>query len=202
MGKLVNGVVNILANLQVTLAPARKLVVEGVCQRRQLFLGRKVVRDATHLLCRAVIEKLPHLLPDTNSPQFLPQSDVVREMLLKLIPLRIAIRTINWPLRLRMGLCLIHEICHPSRDRLNQYLRSLTFEEVEHMEVAVPLSDLGPELARDLDRWLHARAVHFNRIHSFARGRKSVEIILAPHVLVPLAKHVKRVAKNLVALDL
>src|SRR5437773_10279731 len=202
MREFVNGVVNVLANLKVPFAPTCKLVVEGISQRRELFLRRKMVRDSAHLLCRAVIKEIPHLLADTDSPQLLPQADVVSKLLLDLVPRRILVWLIHWPLYFRMGLCLVHEISNPGGDRLNQYLRSLTFEEVEHVEVAVAFGNLGPEFAGDFHRRFHPRAVHFNRIQSFARSSKGLEIIFAPHVLVPLAKYVESIAKNLVALYL
>src|SRR5205823_11812884 len=202
MREFVNGVVNVLSYLEVTFAPARKLVVEGIRQRCQLFLRRKVVRDSAHLLGSAVVEEIPHLLSHTNAPKLFAQSNIVSKLLLDLVPRRIFVWLIHWPLRFSMGLRLVHEICDPGGDWLDQYLRSLTFEEVEHVEVAVAFCDLRPEFAGDFYRRFHARAVHFNRVHSFAGICKSIEIVLTPHVLVPFAKYVERIAKNLVALYL
>jgi hypothetical protein len=77
---------------------------------------------------------------------------------------------IDWPFRDRVRLSLIHQIGHPGRDRLDQHLRAFALEEFEHVEVAVALGELRPELAGDLHQRFHAGAIHLDGIHFFARG--------------------------------
>ena len=152
------------------------------------------MRDSAKLFCRAVIEKVPHLLSHADAPQFLAQADVVSKLFLELVPLWILVRLVHRPLRLGMRFSLIHQVRHPGCDRFNDHLSTLAFQELEHVEVAVAFGDLRPEFTGDLHHRLHPHAVHFNGVHSFSRGVQRLEIVLAPHVLVPLAKHVESIA--------
>jgi hypothetical protein len=70
------------------------------------------------------------------------------------------------------------------------------------VEVAVTLGGLRPKFASDLHHRLHAEAIHFNGIHPVSRVMQRLEIILAPHVLMPLAEDVERVAQHLIVFDL
>ncbi len=81
------------------------------------------------------------------------------------------------------------------------HLRAFALQEFEHVEVAVALGDLRPELAGDLHHRLHLGAVDFDGVHLLARRGQGIQIVLAPHVLVHLAEHVEGVAQNLVALE-
>src|ERR1700691_3434915 len=121
-----------------------------------------MMRNAAHVLYRTVIEELPCLLSEADTPKLLMQSNIVGEILLELIPLRIAMWAGNRPFRNRMRLGLVHQVSHPSRNRLHDHLRTFAFEEIEHVEVAITLGDLGPELARNLHHRLHLGAVNFN----------------------------------------
>src|SRR6266567_6875401 len=122
-------------------------------------------------------------------------------MLFQFPPLRISVRTIRRPLGLRVRFRLVHEVCHPSRDRLHQDLRAFPLEEFEHVEVAVALGNLRPELASNLNHRLHLGAVHFNAIHLFASGGQSIQIVPAPQMFVHLAEHIEGVSQNLVTLE-
>ena len=102
-------------------------------------------------------------------------------------------RAIDRPLRLGVRLRLVHQVRNPGRDRLDQHLRAFALQEIEHVEVAVAFGDLRPELAGDLHQRLHPRAIHLDGVHLFAGSVQSVQIVLAPHVLVPLAEHVESV---------
>ena len=82
------------------------------------------------------------------------------------------------------------------------YLRAFALQEIEHVEIAIAFGDLRPEFARDLHHRLHLGAVHLDAIHLVASGSQSAEIILSPHMLVPLAEDVKGVSQNLVLLEL
>ncbi len=111
-------------------------------------------------------------------------------------------RTIRRPLGLGMCLGLVHQVRYPRCDRLNQNLRAFALKEIEHVEVAVTFGELRPELARDLYHRLHLGAIHLNRVKFLAGSGQGVEIVIAPEVLVHLAKNVEGIAENLVALKL
>ena len=123
-------------------------------------------------------------------------------MLFHLPPLGIAVRTIHRPFCLGVRFGLVHQVRHPGRDRLDDDLRAFALKEFEHVEVAVAFGDLRPEFARDLHHRLHLGAIHFDGVHLFARRSQCIQIVLAPHMFVHLAEHVKGVAQNLVALEL
>ncbi len=94
-------------------------------------------------------------------------------------------RTVHRPLGFCMGLGLIHQVRHPGGDRLHHDLRALALQEVEHVEVAVAFGDLRPEFAGDLHYRLDLGAIHFDRFILLASSFQRIQIILAPHVLVP-----------------
>ena len=162
MAEFVDGVIDVLANLEVPFAAARELVIERVRHLRQLGLRNKFVGDPAQVPDGAMVEEVPHALTCANSPQFFAQSDVVRKVLLELIPLGIPMRAIHRPLRNGVSFRLVHQIRDPGCDWLNQHLCAFALQEVEHVEVAVTLGDLRPELAGDLHHRLHAGAVHFD----------------------------------------
>jgi hypothetical protein len=202
VAEFVHGVVHVLAHFEVSLTAACELVVKRMRQLGEFGLRRKMMGDAAEILCRAVVEEAPHPLANSDAPQFFAQTDVVGKLLLNFVPLGIAMRSIHRPLRFGVRFRLVHEVGYPRRDRLDQYLRAFALQELEHVEVAVAFGGLRPELAGDLYQRLHARAVDLNRVHLFPRRSEGVQIILAPHVLVPLSEDVEGVAKNLIALDL
>ena len=69
------------------------------------------------------------------------------------------------------------------------------------MEVAVAFGDLRPEFSSDLYHRLYPGTVNFNRVHLLAGSVQGVQVVLAPHVLVPLAEHVEGVAQDFVLFD-
>src|SRR5580693_9206059 len=137
MAQLVDGVINVLSNLQVALSSSCELVVERMRQIREFILRYQVVGNATHLLDRTVIKEIPHALPGANTPELLAQTDVVGELLFGFVPLRILMRAIDRPFRYGVRFGLVHEVGDPSGNRLNQDLCAFAFEELEHVEVAV-----------------------------------------------------------------
>ena len=68
MAELVNRVVNVLADFEVSLTAASVLVVEGMSHFRQFRLRYQLVRDASQVPDRAVIEEIPHSLACADSP--------------------------------------------------------------------------------------------------------------------------------------
>ena len=84
VAQLVHGVVDVLADFEVSFAAARELVVEGMRQLGQFGLRHQVVRDSAQMLDGAVIEEIPHALAGADAPQLLAQADVVGELLLRL----------------------------------------------------------------------------------------------------------------------
>src|ERR1700747_3311230 len=99
MAKLVDGVINVLAHLELSFSSSCELVVEGMRQFRQLRLRNELVGNPAHLPDCAVIEEVPHALPGADAPELLAQTDVVGELLFGLVPLRIGMGTIDRPFR-------------------------------------------------------------------------------------------------------
>ena len=161
-----------------------------------------MVRKVAHVLDGPVIEELPRFFAEADTPKFFAQPNVVRKLLLELMPLGIAVRTVHRPLRNRVRLGLIQQVSDPGRDRLDNHLRPFTLQKVEHVEVAVAFGNLRPELARDLYHRPHLGAVHFDLVHALAGGVQGFEIVLAPQVFVHLAQHIKCVAQDFIVLHL
>src|ERR1035438_2273249 len=132
-----------------SLTAARELVVKRMRHFGELSLRYQVMGDSSQLLDRAVIEEIPHPFTRAESPQLFLQADVIGELLLRLVPLRISMRTVDRPLSLGVCLCLIHQIRNPGRNRFDEHLRALSLQKIEHVEIAVALGDLSPKLARD-----------------------------------------------------
>ena len=61
-------------------------------------------------------------------------------------------------------------------------------EEGEHVEVAVTLGGLRPELTGDLDDRLHAQAVDLDGVDAVAAGVERIHILLAVEVVADLAE--------------
>src|ERR1700732_687668 len=110
----------------------------------------------------AMIEEIPHALASADPPQFLAQANVISKLLLELVPFRIAVWTIDWPFRCRMGLGLIHQIRYPCSDGLDYDLCALALQEFKHVEVSVAFRDLRPKFAGDFYDGLYACAVDFD----------------------------------------
>ena len=68
VAEMMDGVVHVLADLEMALAAARELVVERMRHLGQLVLRHQVVRDAAEMLDGAVIEDVPHPLADADAP--------------------------------------------------------------------------------------------------------------------------------------
>ena len=119
MAHLVDRIVDVLADFEVTFTAARELVVERISKIREFGLWREMVCDPAHVLDGAVVEEIPHLLADADAPQLLAQADVVGELLLHLVPLGIAMRTVDRPLRGCVRFRLVHQVGHPGGDGLD-----------------------------------------------------------------------------------
>ena len=200
MAQPVDGVVDVFPDLKMSFSTASKLVVEGMGHFGQLRLRHKVMRNPAEMLDRAVIQAIPHPLADREAHQLLAQSHIIGQLFFQFPPLRISVGTIGGPLGLGVRLGLVQQIGNPSRDRLDQHLCAFPLKKVEHVEVAVALRNLRPELARDFHHWLHFRAIHFDRIEFLAGSGQGIEVVLAPEVFMHLAENIDGVAEDLVAL--
>src|SRR5262245_27092357 len=109
MAEVMNGVVDVLADFQMSFTTARELVVEGMRHLGEFLLIDQVMRDAAEVLHRAVIEVVPHDLAEADAEEALAEANLVGEMLFRFVPLRVAMWTIDWPLGFRMSLGLIHQ---------------------------------------------------------------------------------------------
>src|SRR5215470_5761769 len=202
MAALVDGVINVLSNLQMSLASAGELVIEGMRQLGQLRLWHKSVSNPAEMIDGPIVEEVPHVLAGANGPELLAQAQGVGKMLIHLVPLRMGMGTIYRPFRNGIGLRLIHQVSGPGSDWLNQNLSPLALQEFKHVEVAVAFGELGPEFPGDFDHRFDTSAVHFDGVQFVAGRLQGIEIILAPHMLVPFPKSIECVAQNLVALEL
>src|SRR5690349_8735489 len=201
MAEMMDCVVHILPNFEVPLSAARELVVKRMSHLSQFFLRNQVVGDASKMLDGAMVEVVPHDLTGAQAHHLLAQAQIVGQMLLHFIPLRISMWTIHRPFRLCMRLGLIHQVRDPCRNRFHHDLRTLPLEKLEHVEVAVALGDLGPELASDLYNRLHLGSIDFDLVHLFRCGVESSEIVLAPQVLMHFPEHVESISQDFVALE-
>src|SRR5277367_4861070 len=115
-----------------------------------------MVRRVTHVFDGAVIEIRPHSTSGAQTSGLLQYLQVIGESFFHLVPLRITIGGLCVASRLRTLFGYEHHVGDPGSDRFDQYLRAFLFEERKHIEVAIALSGLGPELARDFDDRLYA----------------------------------------------
>ena len=89
-----------------------------------------------------------------------------RDALLELPPLEVGLGFVDLATVGGFDLLLPQEVGQPGRDRLGDDLGALGLEEPEHVEVAVALGGLGPELAGDLDDRLGLQAVELDLVHA------------------------------------
>ena len=197
VAQVMDRVVDVLAHLEMPFPAARKLVVEGMSQLRQLGLRRQRVGDAAQMPDDAVVEVVPQRLAHADQRELLPQGHLIGELLLQFPPFRMLVRARHRPLGFGMGLALVQQVGDPRGDRLDQHLRALAFEEGEHVEVAVAFGRLGPEFAGDLDDGLDAGAVHFNRVQHLPALGQRIDVDIPKLVLADFAERVQRVAQGL-----
>src|SRR6185503_16757515 len=71
VAELVDRVVDVLADFEVSLAATCELVIERMRHSREFILRGETVRDPSEFVGRAVIEEIPHPLACANAPQLL-----------------------------------------------------------------------------------------------------------------------------------
>ncbi len=82
---------------------------------------------------------------------------------------------------------LVNHVHDPGADGLHQHLRAFALQELEHVEVAVALGGLRPELAGDLDDGLDAQAVDLDRVERVAAAVQRRDVIVALKLVHELA---------------
>src|SRR6266571_5707423 len=103
-----------------------------------------------------------------------------------------------------IALCLLRLVNHvhdPSTDRLDQNLRALALEESEHIEVAVALGRLSPELARDFDYRFDSRAIYLYLTQFLAYCLDRVRVLGSVELIQELADVLSSAAKLRQVLD-
>src|SRR5664279_3889884 len=129
-------------------------------------------------------------LAQAQQPLLLAKLQLVHRRLVRLIPLYFLVGSIERPAGGGARLRLVHHVHHPGPDRLDQHLRAFTLQEFEHVEVAIALGDLRPELADDLDHRLHAQAVHLDGGELLANSRQRLFVGVAVKLLADLGQRV------------
>ena len=129
-------------------------------------------------------------LADADHPLLLAELQLVLRQLLQLVPLHVLVRSIERAAGRGARLHLVHHVHHPGSDGFHQHLRAFALQELEHVEVAVALGDLRPELADDLHHRLHLQAIDLDRGHLLAHRRQSLFIRLAVKLLAHLQQRV------------
>src|SRR5215469_11979319 len=79
------------------LASAGKLIVERMRQLGQLRLWHKRMCNLAQVPDGAIVEEVERALAGADGPKFLAQTYIVGEMFLRLVPLRMGMRTIYRP---------------------------------------------------------------------------------------------------------
>src|ERR671919_329112 len=77
---------------------------------------------------------------------------------------------------------LIQEITGPGGNRLANDLGALAIQEGEHIEVAIALGSLRPELAGDLADGLHAQVIDLDRVQSLEAPAQAIDEMVAPQL--------------------
>ena len=163
MGQVLVRVVDVLGDFQVAFAAARARVVEGMAEALQLVLIGQVMRDAAERVHDLVILALENGFGELQLGHLLAEAELDLGARAELPDRRQHGAFFE---ALEVFVLLDHLVDHvhdPGADRLHQHLRAFALQEVEHVEVAVALGGLRPELAGDLDDRLHAQAVDFDR---------------------------------------
>ena len=194
MAEMMDGVVHILPDFQVTFAAAGQRVVEGMRQLRQFFLRRQ--RTAPHCLAfdDARVLAVPDALAHGEEEPFLAEVlPFIRQRLLQLPPgwprvggietLRLAALAFPWCIRYMIQLPI----------GIDQDVSALAFEEGKHVEVAIALGGLRPEFAGDLDDRLYAKPIHFYPADTFAAMAQHITVGIAVQVFAYLAQGIERV---------
>ncbi len=181
-------VVNVLRHFQVSFAAARARVVVGMADALQLVLVHQPVRRAAQRVDDAVI-----LAGEDHFRRFqLHQLVAVLPLDLGLLiepPRRRHDRTLFEAFRVADLLHhLVDHVHDPGPDRLHHDLRALFLEELEHIEVAVALGGLRPELAGDFDDRLHAEAVHLDVVVALPHVRQPNHVVVAVELVEELAQ--------------
>ena len=90
---------------------------------------------------------------------------------------------------------LVDHVHDPGADRLHQHLRALALQEVEHVEVAVALGGLRPELAGDLHDGFHAQPVDIHFIEPVAAALQRPHVIVTLKLVDELADVLRRIGE-------
>src|ERR1017187_4005391 len=190
VAETVLGIPDVLADFEMSFTPTRELVVEGVRHVGHFFLVDEVVGDVAQALHHAMVLTCVDTLAQAPQPLLLAELQLVRRHLMQLVPLYFLIGSIERPAGSGARLRLVHHVHHPGPDRLDQHLRTFTLQEFEHVEVAIALGDLRPELADDLDHRLHAQAVHLDGGELLADSRQRLFVGVAVKLLADLGQRV------------
>ena len=157
---------DVLADLEVALAAARQVVVERLRGLRQRLLVHQVVRHVAERLAQPVVAvPVDRVAGAVQQPLAAASSARRCATRAKRGQQRAACGA-----RPRRGGSSTCACCWRSRyitqvlERIDDDLRALALEELEHPEVAVALGGLRPELAGDLDDRLHAQPIHLDRV--------------------------------------
>ena len=177
--QLVVGVVNVLRDFQVTFTARRARVVVRVRDALQLVLIYQLVSHAAQRFHDLVILAAEDQLGQAQLHDLVAHVEFDLGVLVQ-TPHRRQDRALFQSL-LVLGFLdgLVDQVVDPRPDRLDDQLRALALEERKHVEVAVALGGLRPELTGDLDDGLHPQAVHGDRVEAVAYVVQRLNIAIA-----------------------
>src|SRR5215472_450203 len=164
MAALVDGVINVLSNLQMSLASAGELVIEGMRQLGQLRLWHKSVSNPAEMIDGAIVEEVPHALAGADGPKLLAQAQGVGKMFIHLVPLRMSMGTIYRPFRDGIRLPLIHQVRGPRGDGLNQNLGPFALQNLKLGDVAVAWGGRAQKSPGVFDQGFDRGGFHFDGV--------------------------------------
>ena len=163
------GVVDVLAHFEMALASARLGVIEGMRQARQLALREQAWRDAAQMARGAGIQIAPQRFAQAQQRPLAAILPQVGQPLARLPPAGFGVGIVEALPGFHADAGLAQQIADPAANRIHMHLRAFAFEKAEHVEVAVTLGELRPELADDFDHRFDAGVIDLDLIQATAR---------------------------------
>ena len=171
-------VVDVLGDLEVTLAALGARVVEVVGQALHLVHVDDLVGGAAERLDHAGVLAAEHAVGEAGDRPLLEVAGLERGALAELVPLGLLALLDQVLAVTGLDLGLPQHVRDPGGDRLDDDLGALAGEEAEHVEVAVALGGLGPELAGHLDDRLGLETIDLDLVEARRDLAQRLEVVV------------------------
>ena len=180
VGQLLLGVVDILRYLQVPFAAVAPAVVKVVGEPFQFRLVYQIVGGAAESLDVTPILAAEYPLGKAENDLLLLEPFVVAQTFLDLPLSGECSAVLTEPLTVVGALlCLVKEVADPVGDGRDVGLCPLPLEEGKHIEIAVTLGRLRPELAGYLDDRFYPEGVDLNGVEPFRHTAKPLGVVIS-----------------------